>query len=581
MSLPGPAAPREGAGPESTPSPSDTVAAGSAADHVAAAHPAGELDREVLREALLPPEVPLPAPSTVAEAALRVRDLVALGRAREARWLAESFAGDPAPVLHRVALLEALAQALRATGDDAGAEAALKEAVQLVFGTGRHDHARALARTWGLAPTAVTGSPEADGAAPASAPAVRRGRRRAEPVRVGAEAEIDEAVLVVVAGAALPAPELPRSGSLDPRVLDQEEGRFEGALNAIAEVRSLVLGDPEPALRLGKAEVARLRDDPQAAVGPALEVIEAAEAAEDPLLDRLAVRARGVLAWALRGTDPAGAVSHALAALGDLRLVDDPALRVGLICDLVPALIAADQGRHATYAARRLDSLRRTLRDPADQVRPLLVVAAEAIAAGRADAASAPITEARRLARRERDRHGLLRADGLAAEAHRRAGRPLEAAAALRDAARSAQYLGDDLGTSLAERGRLLATELDLRADAMGLALDAGDAPGADGDAVTILTRLARTSGRPVLDAADGWQRAVDARIGRLLAAAVAAAGTGAADARARLAVLRDGASATIDAAPAGIADRTGRVEASRAYLEDRFAAAEAMLEGR
>ncbi|UYG17417.1 hypothetical protein BRM3_03000 [Brachybacterium huguangmaarense] len=522
------------------------VAAGPAPDDV--------LTWDDLRMALRPPGLPLPFPTTVLEAAHRVHDLTDLGRLGAARMIAESFAAEPAPLPERVELLVAHARALHAGGQDHAAADVLREMVGLIDGSGHHEHARAAVVALGLTDPA------------ASSAAERRGRRRADPLSVVEEADVDEAVLVVVRGLTERAPTAAEALALGEEGLEHEEGRFLSALSAYPEVRDAILGDPEPLLRLRYAQVLRLQDRSEDAAFQARDVLEhlALRAADDDV-ERSATTARAILAWALRPTEPLTAARHGADALLDLHRVDDPRLRVAVIQDLVQDLVAAGRAAQADYAASRLDSLLRTLPTPVERVAPLLVVAAARIAVGRPDEATRPLADARPLARAERDHHALLRVHRLAAEVHRRGGRLAQAVQALGQAASDAQHLGDDLGATRAERGRFLRAELEARGLALRLALDASLPDIADAEARGILTRIRRTRGWPVVPEAVLWEHTVDAHVGRMIAAATSGAGDAAVYA-ARRAEVAD----AIAAAPQGQAERA-RYWA--VYLEDRDAA--------
>ncbi len=510
-----------------------------------------------LRVALRPPGLPLPFPATVLEAAHRVHDLSDLGRLGEARMIAESFATEPAPLPERVELLVAHARALHAGGQDRDAADVLREMVGLIDGSGHREHARAAVVALGLA------DPAADAVSDSAA---RRGRRRADPLAVVDEAEVDEAVLVVVRGLTDRAPTAAEALVLGEEGLEHEEGRFLSALSAYPEVRHAILGDPEPLLRLRYAQVLRLQDRAEEAAFQAQDVLgHLARRAADDDVERSATTARAILAWALRASDPLAAARHAADALRDLHRVDDPRLRVEVICELVQDLVASGRPAQADYAGSRLDSLLRTLPTQTERVAPLLVVAAARVAVGRPDDAERPLVDARRLARADRDHHALLRVHRLAAEVHRRGGRLREAVDALGRAASDAQYLGDDLGATRAERGRHLRSELEARGLALRLALDASLPDIADAEACGILTRIRRTRGWPVVPEAVLWEHTVDAHVGRMIAAATSGAGDAAVYAARRAEVV-----AAIAAAPEGQAERA---RYWGVYLEDRDAA--------
>lgn len=563
-----------------------------------------------LRAALRPPALPLPHPTTVLGAAHRILDLSEQGRHREARVLSRVFAHEPAPMAERIELLRASALARRAEGRDEEAEQILREMVSLIDGAGYREHAKAAMLELGLmtAPApgdddggaSAQGSVAAADAVPAGAPIAphsatdagsasgpvapapsrpapsrpARGRRRKDPLAQVTEDDVDEAVLAVVQGLSRPIP--PVSAHLDESTLEAEEWRMMTALEAYPEAASLILGDPDPLLRLRLAEVLVRRGRADEAVFQARTVLEELAEREGRRgtvdVERSGTSAHTILAEALRDSAPALAASHAVVALIAMQDVDRPLPRIDLICELVEDLHRAGLRRETAFAARRLLSLLRTLPDPSDRVRALRVVAAERIHAGSPEEAIDLLAEARRIARADRDHRALLSIDRLSAEGLRLAGRPAEAIAALRRAATDARWLADDLGATRADRERFQRIELSVRGDVVRLALDVGLHDEAQGEAQGILVRLDRISGRPVLPASELWDHEVDARIGQMLAADLAAAARldgerADKEAREEHARLRDEARRVIAAAPEGAQERRGFWEV---YLADR-----------
>ena len=364
------------------------------------------------------------------------------------------------------------------------------------------------------------------------------GRRRESPA-------ICPDCAAVVAGLAV---DLPQPGA-DPvaeiQVLTQ-------ALEAAPRVREDFIEDPIAQLLVRRAQLLEIAGAPQAAVTDALDALELMEEAQvergaaadrgtaadgqmtadgqvtaDGGMDdgattgddeRLAVSAHCVLARTLVATHPALAAHHAVDALLGLREVDDPTLRVGLITDLLRALMAAGLTDQATFTAGRLLSLQRTLPREAQRTAPLLVVAAQRRAVGRFDAAMVPLEQARRIARSHRDREGTMEAARLAAAIHEATGNRDEAITELRQVAADARWLADDLATPPARRAELVRDELNAQALLMRYALDRADRHGADAAAAAILRRTRDDGGRPVAPAQVLWDHRVDALIGQMLA---------------------------------------------------------------
>ncbi|MGP9693465.1 hypothetical protein ACT3TZ_02435 [Brachybacterium sp. AOP25-B2-12] len=517
-----------------------------------------------VRDALRPANLPLPYPWSVLEAAHRIRDLGTQRRFREAGVLADAFAVEPADLPDRVELLQSYAHVLTLAGEDAAASRVQREMVGLLDGAGRHDHARAL-----LVALDLPSRP----AAP-SRGARAHGRRRADPLAAVDREEVDDAVLVVVEGLVhgIPDPGAPRV--LESWQLEREEGRILSAIEALAAVQGEVVGDPEPILRLRLAKVLELEGRIEEASEQAGHVLdwfaERGHRADPTDIGRSAHGARTILARTLRETDPRLAAEHALTALHGLREVDEPTLRARLAADLVLDLVAAGLGPEAAYASRRLASLLQAVPREEDRVRPLLVVAAQRIQAGREDDALAPLSQARRIARHEHDHLSAVRADQLLGQAHRRAGRTDEAISALRSAAREARWLSDDLLATDAVRGRFLVAELEARAVVQRLALDAGRHADADAEGGEIIRRAERSGGASVIPDADLWDHVVDAVIGRMIATGLGLASGAEGVDRALYAHRRREARRLIDAVPDGHEERA---RFWSVYLTDRDAA--------
>lgn len=517
-----------------------------------------------VRDALRPANLPLPYPWSVLEAAHRIRDLGTQRRFREAGVLADAFAVEPADLADRVELLQAYAHVRALAGDDAGSARVLREMVGLLDGAGHPHHARALVVVLDL-----PGRP----AAP-SRGARTHGRRRADPLAAVDCEEVDDAVLVVVEGLVHGIPDPGAPGVLESWQLEREEGRILSAIEALGEARAELAGDPEPVLRLRLAKVLELEGRIEEASEQAGHVLdwfaERGRQADPTDVGRSAGAARAILARTLREADPRLAAEHAMTALRGLREVDEPTLRARLAADLVLDLVAAGFGPEAAYASRRLASLLQAVPRESDRVRPLLVVAAQRVQAGREDDALAPLAQARRIARQEHDHLSAVRAEQLLGQAHRRAGRTDEAITALRAAAREARWLSDDLLATDEVRGRYLVAELEARAVVQRLALDAGRHADADAEGGEIIRRAERTVGHGIIPDADLWDHVVDAVIGRMIATGLGlAAGAEGVD-RAMYARRRREARRLIDAVPDGHEERA---RFWSVYLTDRDAA--------
>lgn len=527
---------------------------------------------EEIREALRPPDLPLASPRTVLEAAHRVRDLAAQGRVAEAGVVADAFAAEPADLFERAQLLEAHACALEREGRMADADDVRRELVEIIDGSGLHVMARALVAAHGLR-ARRGGSHRAEPVTPSA----RRGRRRADPLARISQEELDDeglAVLAVVRGTARPAPSrLPRAADLTE--LEREEGRFLTAIEVLPGVRGHLLGDPEALLRVRYAQVLDQLERDDEATRQALRALTLADRAAGPGAEgeeesvRIATGAHALLARTRRPSDPDAAARHAIDALMQVRLRDDPLLRLDVTADLLLDLMAAGRMRLADGVAPRLASMVRAIAAERDRVRGLLVLAAHRLSSGREDEALAQLDEVRRIVRRSRDHRGRIRADQLLVRVHVAAGRLPEAVSALRDAADAARWLGDDLGATPVERVRHLGTELSARSEAMRLALEVGLFEDAEGQAREILRRILRDA-PGVLRPSVRWEHEVDARLGLMLAGAQ----PGREDRRERrtasLARRRSEAVGAITAAPPGCEER---VRYWTVYLTDRDAA--------
>lgn len=563
-------------GPDSLPAPGD----------VAGSLTPPQLDD--LRVALRPPELPAPTPHDALSAAHRVMDLLHAEQYRDAVRVAEVHlertreqTGPTAPEDR----LELLRARLVATVMIGGAEACEQAAADLVGHLRRTGHRAQAAATatvllehvphWrgevrsAAAPSAVPVSEQ-----PTSAPGRRRGSRTAvSPELLAVVRGLQSPLLrgrVDRAGGALEPSQ--RWGGNDPRI----EVRLLGAaLQSLPAVREELLGDPRPLLTIRLAQAYEGIGDLATATSLALDVLEgmeqlevAGEAVPDP--QRARTSAHALLARTLGQTHPVLAAHHAVDALLSLRTVDDPPLRIGLITDLLNALMAAGLTAHASFTAGRLLSLQRTLKRDAHRTAPLLAVAAQRISAERYDAAWVPLEQARLIGRQERDRRCGLEAARLAASIHERTGDLRGSLVELRQVAADAHWLADDLATSAPERSRLVLAELQAQSLVMRRAMDLEQTGLALSAAAAIERRTRDDGGRPVLPAETLWDHRVDALVGRFIAVAAAAGrgedGVEASDVdQRRLEALR-----AIDQMPPGHDDRA-RYWA--AYLDERHAA--------
>lgn len=534
-----------------------------------------------LRIALRPPELPAPAPHDALSAAHRVMDLLHAERYRDAMAIAEHFAertraqSGPSTAQGRLELLRArlLASVLAGSG-----EPCEQAAAELVTHLRRSGHrAQAAATATVLLESGPTWRREARTAAlgPAAKAPKPSGRRRGERTQVTAE------LLAVVRGMQSPAlrghtdraggesdPSL-RWGQADPR---SEVRLLRAALGALPTVRDQLLGDPEPLLMVRLAQALEAVGDPSAATTLALDVLErmdeCPEAAADPQRSRTSANA--LLARTLGEAHPLLASHHAVDALLSLRTVDDPPLRIGLITDLLHALMRAELPAHASFTAGRLLSLQRTLRRDAHRTAPLLAVAAQRISAERYDAAWVPLEQARLIARLERDRRAGMEAARLGASIHERTGDARAQLVELRQVAASAHWLADDLATSGPERSRMVLTELQAQSLVMRRAMDLGETTLALSAAAQVERRTRPDGGRPVLPAELLWDHRVDALVGRFITLG-AAAGRGEEGVDPDdVEQCRREALQAIDAMPPG---HDARARYWAAYLDERHAA--------
>ena len=540
-----------------------------------------------LRIALRPPELPAPTPHDALTAAHRVMDLLHAEKYREAAALAGVFAertahqtGPTAPQ-DRHELLRARLLASVLVG---GGEPCEQAAAELVSHLRRSGH-RAQA-----AATATVLLENGPSWRPSHRPS---GRRRGEGTPVAPE------LLAVVRGIQAPAlrgrtdrtrgdiDPSQRWGQADPR---SEVRLLSAALEALPAVRDQVLGDPEPLLMVRLAQACEGAGDPATATTLALDALEQMDeaggldgpdpengagggngstlAARDP--QRARTSADALLARTLGEAHPLLAAHHAIDALLSLRTVDDPPLRIGLITDLLHALMRAELPVHASFTAGRLLSLQRTLHRDAHRTAPLLAVAAQRISAQRYDAAWVPLEQARLIARQEGDRRAGLEAARLAASIHERTGDARAQLVELRQVAAGARWLADDLATSGPERSRMVLTELQAQSLVMRRAMDLEETALALSAAAQVERRTRPDGGRPVLPAELLWDHRVDALVGRFIAVGAAVGrgeeGFDADDVEQR----RREALQAIDAMPRGHDDRA-RYWA--AYLDERHAA--------
>ncbi len=373
----------------------------------------------------------------------------------------------------------------------------------------------------------------------------------------------------VVRGMATPPP----GYRVDPR---QEAQVLAAAMEALPAVEASLLDSPRLLFTVRSAQMLEGAGDLPGATSAALDALALAEQARDGgdevavrEAERAATMAHAVLARTLRADRPRLAAMHAVEALLTLRHVDDPPLRIGLITDLLHAVMAAGLTDHASFTAGRLISLQRTLRRDALRVAPLLAVAVQRREAGRWDAALVPLEQARQIAREQRDHWALLETARITASVLEPAGRHEEAMVELRRVAAEACRLADDLATPEHSRPVLVRDELDAQALLLRRCLERDDRRGAESAAGAIVRRTRPDGARPLLPASQIWDRRVDACVGRFLAAALPEPGD-AERVDGDLETRRRQALAAIGEVPAGHEDRA---RYWGAYVGDRYAA--------
>ncbi|WP_010533426.1 hypothetical protein [Brachybacterium squillarum] len=481
-------------------------------------------DPEELRLALRSPELPLPAALTALEAAQRVSDLIRAERPREAVAVASHGTRLPGTDRDRAQLAEARLSAvlvprevpaverghvprLRALPEPVDPAPAAGEWVAAIDRAGAPLLAEAVAAV--LLERGILTPPPAG-------PGPRGGRRRAAPRELPAD------LLAVVRLLDLPA-----APAVEPLVRSRALRETLAAADRLEAAQDpelpTLLEDPRPLLQVRLAQALEEAGRREAAVTPALDALEAlehqaVEQGEHPDPRRLAVAAHAVLARALAATRPLVAVDHALQALDALEGVDDPPLRVGLATDLLNALVAADLTDHAAYAADRLLSLQRSLRQDGQRLAPLLAVATQRVRTGRDRAAREVLEEVAPLARAQRDRRASMEAARLAAVMADRAGDGPATLRHLRRTAADARWLADDLATPSTARGPLLRAELEAHALILRRALDLGEFAHARAAARAVERRTRPDGGRLLLPAALLWDHRVDARVGEVIA---------------------------------------------------------------
>jgi hypothetical protein len=469
---------------------------------------------DLLREALRGPQTPLPAPRSVRAAALRVQDLAHAEHFAEALYLARRFEEMDAHPADRVALLRAHLAAAIGAQDPSAARDLVPDLVRTIARAGAPAQARATADVLGEHLGEHLGDDRAPTAA-ASAPAPAHGRRR------GRVAALSPGLLAVVRCL-----ELPR-----PSELRREMRSLHAALTALPDLEDPLVEDPGPLLAARYAQDLEAVGSTAEATRLALDVLdEVAHLQARPGgfadISRAEVSAHAVLARTLAEERPRAAVGHSLAALQGLREVEDPPLRVGLITDLLRALVRGDLQDHATFTAGRLASLTRTLPHDAQRIEPLLAVGAQRVAARRFDAAEVVLREAQRLSTSTRDRRSRFEASRLLARLHHEQGQGPEALDQLRRAAADARWVADDLLTPSRERPALVGAELDAEALAMRHALDLERPDQAASAARAIVRRVRTETEAGTLPAPLLWDHEVDARTGALLATGLQVART-------------------------------------------------------
>jgi hypothetical protein len=539
---------------------------------------------EALRVALRPPELPLPTPRSVREAAHRVTDLVHAEQLAEARRLADRFLTMPAPLPDRLALHRARLEAAAIMDDPEQLREAAFDLVGVLREAGCAEQAEATVRVLiergparargsagaGRGRTGAPGTESSGAERPAGS-----GRRRGDGVVVSPPltAVVRGLELTSLAAAA-------GSEAADPR---RAQRVLLAALRALPAVRDQVHGDPEPLLRLRLAQALEGSGRREEATTQALDVLELLEqdleqsvrqepspAPADGEVQRLTTAAHAILARTLSQVEPMLAVQHAMEALAVLPEVDDPPLRVGLITDLLDALMHAGFETHASFVAGRLLSLQRTLRRDGLRTRPLLAVAAQRIRAQRHEAAQVPLDQARQIAREQRDRRASLTAARLAAVMAEQTGDAAGSLAALRQVAADARWIAGDLVTPTQEQGPLIRTELDALALVMRRAMDQRRWSIALAAAEQIERRTLREEERPPLTSELLWDQRVDAVVGRFIIVATRRAEGEQAVTDAEYRTARAAAFQAIDEVPAG---HEARARYWATYVDDRHAA--------
>lgn len=520
-----------------------------------------------LRTALRPPNLPLPAPQSVREAAHRISDLVHAERFAEARSIAANFRTHDASPEDRMALLRAEVSAHAASGQQEDWARAATALIDHLHSAGYPVQAQATAqvlltgfrsslaeRRRERSSLAGVGSSSGDEHSPAT------GRRRVKAH------DAPPAMLAVVRALS----DVPLGTQVDPR---REASRMQGALRALDQVEDQVLGDARTVITLRLAQALEGAGQHADATSRALDVLDMLSAGAftgtdtDP--DRAATSAHAVLARSLATTQPLEAANHALTALMMLRDVDDPPLRIGIITELLQIFTRENLHDHGLFTAGRLASLQRTLARDAHRVRPLLAVAAQRVAVQRYEAAQIALAEVRQIADQSRDRRASFEAGRLNARILDETGQDEQGLAELRRVAADARWIADDLETSGEERAYFIGHELNAQGLVMRRALDLGRRREVLAAAAAIERRTRPGEGRPVLPAHQLWDARVDAMLARVIATGMAVA-EGDDDATpAQYAAFRRAALEAIGQVPAG---HDARAHFWSAYLEDRHA---------
>jgi hypothetical protein len=522
-----------------------------------------------LREALRAPDVPVPFPSTLGEAARRVRDLADAERFEEARYIVRTFEGTRGAPRDQLAFARAgvlLALRGRSSEDRGRAFSLLVNA----FATAGHvDEARAAADV--LAPRLEV-PPSRPGSREGVRGPARAASRDAGDPDLGAHgrrarsAAVPPAVRAVARGIELP---------FDPTVpLAREVNRFESALASAEAIHAELLEDPRPELTVRLAQALEAAGRPQQATTHALDVLDLVDRIQgtdpswtDP--SRSEVAAHAVLGRTLQETRSVLSAQHAVQALLDLHTVDDPPLRVGLITGLLRALVLAGLAEQASFTAGRLVALQRTLVRDADRVPPLLAVASQRISVQRFDAALVPLEEAQEITRRTGDRRGGVEAARMLARLHQEAGDLPDSLAQLQRVAHDARWIVDDLETSGADRRQYAIVELNAESLSARFAQELGEIDLAESAANAVLRRTDPRRSLDALGAAALWDFEVDARVTLMIAAGLRLADEGSGITVKEYAARRTRALAAIGRA--GVDDEE-RARYWGTYLDDRHA---------